>query len=368
MSKKIGMGLLFIGFCLLLCGCLLCKHVPDGYQFALPAGNLSETYPQAISTVKRLAEVIARSTISARKQGVLLQGVRNEINLTLYAVDADYLSVCHETLQAGRFIGEGDIKSKRSVIVIDETIAYRLYTGGEAIGKTLNIDGTDWTIIGIIDNSLRYGEADAGVAYVPITAANTLSMDTLEIRLTGSNGNGWSTIVETNLRQWRMDGTAHNLTQEKYAAMIPMHWAVTIFSLLLTLWISQRAFRFGTMTFRIYKEKLRTHYIRELVLWLTGKVLLLLLLALSVACLTMLTLYLGTSPALVFTDWIPENPVSIASYTQRFWSIHQNNAQAIHCFTREKSMVMLAAWLIRWGTMAMLGGSLIRKMKWRKIK
>ena len=73
-----------------------------------------------------------------------------------------------------------------------------------------------------------------------------------------------------------------------------------------------------------------------------------------------------TAPALVFTDWIPENLVSIASYITRFWVIHRENAAAMQLLTREKSVVQLVAWLIRWGMLAVLGGAFLTKQNGRK--
>ena len=100
--------------------------------------------------------------------------------------------------------------------------------------------------------------------------------------------------------------------------------------------------------------------------WLTGQAALLLLLGAVAAGVAVTAMKLLTAPALVFTDWIPENLVSIASYITRFWVIHRENAAAMQLLTREKSVVQLVAWLIRWGMLAVLGGAFLTKQNGRK--
>lgn len=374
MSKKrislLGIILVVLGLCLIFLGCILTWTLPDGYQYALPAGDLSETWQEAVTAIFRLDHVVDTATISARKQDIPLQGVQGERSVTLYAVDEEYAEVYHESLCSGRFITPGDVENRRHVIVIEEDTAYALCTGGEAIGKVLNIGGTDWTIVGIIASKARFGESAVCVAYIPVTTAaeQQLSMDTLEIRMECSSGTGQDALVRTTLKQWRADGSFHNLPREKYAALIPVHWAIVVANLLFTIGLLQWLLRKIKAQYDIFQRKLQTHYVRELFLWLTGRIFLLILTGGIAAIVTAVTLNYLTAPALIFTDWIPENPVSIASYVQRFWAVHHGNTQAIQYVTREKSIVMLAAWLIRWGTLATLGGTLIQTIKWRNTK
>lgn len=354
MSKKFGALLLVIGLCLLIPGCLLLHQVPDGYQYIFAAGNLAESYSQAVKSVDGLD---AQVTISARKQGISLMGTRAEISLTLYAVDEMYPAICHETLKQGRTISAGDVAKSRQVMVIDETTAFTLFNGGEAMGKTLRVAGVDWEIVGIVADKSRFGETDESVAFVPISAALSLDMDTLEIRVTGIRQ---AVIVESALNDG--SGSFVDLSQEKYAALMPIRWTVIVAAILLAMWMIRQCVRMGKQDLADYRQRLTRHYPRELTGWCMGRLALLLLLGMAAGLAAVIAMKLLTAPALMFTDWIPENPVSLSDYIERFWAIHRGNARAIHYTSREMSMVALSAWLIRWGMFAALGGgTLIRR-------
>lgn len=368
--SRIGITLIIMGILLILPGCFLTAQVPDHYQYVVPAGDVNETWQGAVKAVESLADVIDIASVSGRKQNIQLPGVRKEANVTLYAIDSYYADLHHETLIEGRMISEGDVQKQRNVIVIDQNTGYTLFTGGDAIGKTITVDHVDWTIVGIVSKKVRLGETTEGIAFVPITSAavQKLPMDTVEIRLSGTGGTGRAALIQATLEQWHSSGSFHALEREKYAAFMPPRWAVVVICMICTMSLFCWLLKSVKKHYLVYQQKLETHYAHQIIVWTTTVIIRLLLLGGAAACLMMLTMKLITAPALVFTDWIPENPVSITSYVTRFWAIHHGNAKAIQYITREKSIVTLASWLIRWGTIATLGGCLITTIKWRNTK
>lgn len=368
--STIGIILLIIGCCFIVPGCYLSWQTQDGFQYIVPAEDLETTTKGASAAIGSLGEVAVSTTIAARKQGSTLNGVRQDMGITLYAANDDYPALCHETLKAGRLISPGDVQEKRQVIVVDENTAYALFSGGDAIGKSITIDQADWTIVGVVSRKARYGESAEGVAFIPLSTAaeKHLKMDTLEIRVIGGSGNGSEALLQTTLTQWRSDGTFLSLEREKYAATMPLHWAVVIAGLLLSVRMIKYVIEYAAKQLGHYRQRLQSNYALELFWWIAGRILLLLLLATIAAAITIITLKLLTAPALVFTDWIPEKPVSISSYASRFWAIHRESAKAIQYTSREMSTIMLAAWLIRWGGIAALGGCFITTKKWRNTK
>lgn len=361
----LGIFFIIVGALLIVSGCFLTLQVADHYQYIVPAGELNETWQGASKAVDGLAEMVNVSSVSGRRQNIQIPGVREEVNITLYAIDSYYADLHHETLMEGRLISEGDVLRQRNVIVIDQKTAYALFSGSDAIGKTITVDHVDWTIVGIVSKDVRLGETTAGIAFVPISsaAAQQLQMDTVEIRLSGTEGTGRAALIQTTLEQWNSGGSFHALEREKYAAFMPLRWAVIVISLICTIILFRWFLKTVKKHYLIYRHKLETHYARQIIVWLMAVILLLLLVGSVAAGLMMLTMKLITAPALVFTDWIPENPVSITSYVTRFWAIHHGNAKAIQYISREMSIVTLASWLIRWGTIATLGGCLITRLR-----
>ena len=366
----LGIFLIVLGLCLILPGCFLTMQVPDHYQYIVSAGEVNETWQGASKAVESFAEMVDVASVSGRRQNIQLPGVMEEVNITLYAIDAYYADLHHETLIEGRLISEGDVLKQRNVIVIDQKTAYALFTGADAIGKTITVDHVDWTIVGIVSTKVRLGETTEGIAYVPITAVavQQFPMDTLEIRLSATEGTGRAALIQTTLEQWNPGGSFHALEREKYAAFMPLRWAVIVISLICTIILFRWFLKSVKKHYLIYQHKLETHYARQIIVWLIAVILLLLLTGCAAAGLMMFTMKLITAPALIFTDWIPENPVSITSYVTRFWAIHHGNARAIQYISREMSIVMLSSWLIRWGTIATLGGCLITTNKRRNRK
>lgn len=364
-KSLLGIVLIVLGIALILPGCFLAAKVPNNYQYVVPAGSLNETWQGASKAVESLADMVDVASVSGRRQNIQLPGVRKEVNITLYAIESYYADLHHETLIEGRLISEGDVQKTRNVIVIDQDTAYALFTGGDAIGKTLTIEQVDWEIVGVIATRTCLGETTAGVAYVPISAAaaQQLPMDTVEIRLSATEGIGRAALIQTTLEQWNSSGSFHALEREKYAAFMPLRWAVIVISLICTIILFCWFLKLVKKHYLIYQHKLETYYARQIIVWLIAVILLLLLTGCAAAGLMMFTIKLITAPALIFTDWIPENPVSITSYVTRFWAIHHENARAIQHISREMSIVMLASWLIRWGTIATLGGGLITRLR-----
>ena len=70
----------------------------------------------------------------------------------------------------GRFINSQDIERQHRVIFIGDHIKQELFGNAEAVGETLFIQGTGFTIIGVLRPKLQsstYGYGDDRIAYIP---------------------------------------------------------------------------------------------------------------------------------------------------------------------------------------------------------
>ncbi len=70
----------------------------------------------------------------------------------------------------GRFINEQDIERQHRVIFIGDHIKQELFGNAEAVGETVFIQGTGFTIIGVLRPKLQsstYGYEDKRIAYLP---------------------------------------------------------------------------------------------------------------------------------------------------------------------------------------------------------
>ena len=74
-------------------------------------------------------------------------------------------------VSGGRFINEQDIEKRQRVIFIGDHIKQELFGDDEAVGKTLFIQGTGFTVIGVLRSKLQSstydGNEDKRAAYIP---------------------------------------------------------------------------------------------------------------------------------------------------------------------------------------------------------
>lgn len=71
-------------------------------------------------------------------------------------VDKDYLDTCGYQIVRGRGFSKKDFDNFRKVILLDETASNNFFEKGKEIGKTVEIKGEPFTVVGIIKKSDEY--------------------------------------------------------------------------------------------------------------------------------------------------------------------------------------------------------------------
>lgn len=98
----------------------------------------------------------------------------------LYGVEKDYLNTCNFVVERGRGFDEQDYQKQRKVALLDADSKEALFQGEDAIGKTIEIKGEPFVVVGIIaksqkfepvinsiDDYYTYMETSSGAVYVP---------------------------------------------------------------------------------------------------------------------------------------------------------------------------------------------------------
>jgi putative ABC transport system permease protein len=78
--------------------------------------------------------------------------------------------------QGGRFINAQDVKRRRRVIFFGNEIAERLFGGEDAVGKTVLLDGTPFTVVGVMQKKFQDSSnngPDADRAIIPASTLKT---------------------------------------------------------------------------------------------------------------------------------------------------------------------------------------------------
>ena len=90
---------------------------------------------KAISPVYESRETVASSSRSSTYQ--------------VSGVTTDYPDVRSYTIAEGRFITAEDYLAQKQVVVLGSTVAADIFSGLDALGRTLKIDGKEFTVIGV---------------------------------------------------------------------------------------------------------------------------------------------------------------------------------------------------------------------------
>ncbi len=104
---------------------------------------------------KELLDVDEISAVSAYRYGSMYDGIsygsQKLENATLLGTDSDYFSVMGYMLTDGRLFTERDRTEFIKSVILDSTAAGTLFEGEEPVGKTLEIKGDAYVVVGIVD-------------------------------------------------------------------------------------------------------------------------------------------------------------------------------------------------------------------------
>ena len=102
-----------------------------------------------LDEIRGVREVVSASFYAQRDAyGQITSGLNTLSAGTIYGVDDAYFNVYGFTVRAGRGFTESDFARFRKVALIDETVSAGLFNGGNPVGKTIEIRGEPFTVIG----------------------------------------------------------------------------------------------------------------------------------------------------------------------------------------------------------------------------
>lgn len=115
---------------------------------------------------------VISASLSYEQSAVIVNDDNKSLSTTLNGTGPDFLSSMGYTLLKGRFLNDIDMRERRKVAVVCETLAKRLYgEGAEAVGQRVRVDGFCYQIVGLLeDNNSRYND----MVMVPETTLATI--------------------------------------------------------------------------------------------------------------------------------------------------------------------------------------------------
>jgi putative ABC transport system permease protein len=119
---------------------------------AAKLGHVSKVVPQATTSL-----TVSSTTTS-------------EDDVSIIGTSADYFDVATATVASGAGFTSSDVASAAKVAVIGSTIATELYPTGSALGQSISVDGTPFTVVGILATQSSVGFSDPNSEVIaPVT-------------------------------------------------------------------------------------------------------------------------------------------------------------------------------------------------------
>lgn len=153
-------------------------NIRIGSRGSKPKYYPSISYYEALKFKERMPRDKAISSISFMATGIAevrFENVSTDPNISVMAVDENYLQSGGYTLEQGRNVSEGDVEEAAAVALIGQELVSKLFTKQSPIGKFISIGGNRFRVIGVLapkGNSFGFG-GDKSI-FIPITKARTL--------------------------------------------------------------------------------------------------------------------------------------------------------------------------------------------------
>ena len=144
-----------------------------GGQSASTAGSgktITRTVGNQIAPAK-LGHV--RSVIPEVNTNLTVSGNNtSQTSITVLGTTPDYFTVGTNTIGSGAAFTDADVTTSAKVAVIGQTLASELFPTGSALGQQISIDGTSFSVVGILSQQSSIGFSDPNsVVIAPISRA-----------------------------------------------------------------------------------------------------------------------------------------------------------------------------------------------------
>jgi putative ABC transport system permease protein len=94
----------------------------------------------------------------------------SESNVSIIGTSADYFTVSTASVASGSAFTKADVTGAAKVAVIGSTLATELYPTGSALGQSITVDGTPFTVVGILATQSSTGFNDPNSEVIaPVT-------------------------------------------------------------------------------------------------------------------------------------------------------------------------------------------------------
>ncbi|HIS46666.1 MAG TPA: ABC transporter permease [Candidatus Scybalocola faecigallinarum] len=130
------------------------EYYPDNYNIPSSIPILDETLREdllEIPEVENISYYLHRNYTDS-----LYYKNTSYTNMQIYGIDAHYFDTCGYMSIKGRTFVEDDFTQGRKVAVLDKDAAATVFPSEDPLGKTLEINGEPFTVVGVVDKASSF--------------------------------------------------------------------------------------------------------------------------------------------------------------------------------------------------------------------
>ena len=132
------------------------KLYQGDWTYSSGDSSTPENMPMVTDDIKKqIMDIDEVTAVAAYRYGALYEGIncgtKDLGNAPVYGVDKDYFSVMGYTVQTGRLFDEKDWTNYTKSVILDTVAANSLFASENPIGKTLEIKGEPFIIVGVVE-------------------------------------------------------------------------------------------------------------------------------------------------------------------------------------------------------------------------
>lgn len=348
------------GILILAAGLVLLFLQPLGTEVLLEY-NTALNGKTAAQTAEALEETLEGSgwVCSARKQHASVTSERytDALSCTVIAAGNGYFEKNRILLKNGRLLTDWDQDNTAMTAVLPERTANRLFPGEDPVGRTLRCDGSEWTVVGVVRDGLRLGEADGDLIYIPVTVSDKASFGTGTFEIsTLPQSAEQAAVFMSSLNAWNKAGTRIDLSRLRADALMPLWLCVTLGGCFLLRGLTRFAEKRIIGQAGGIQKDLRNDYFRNQAFRIIGRVLTVLLTIALWAGAVCLLLLLIIRPLYAYPDRIPDNPARISSIIETVRRCLFESSSSVICRSRASVAYGTAGSVISCGILVFLTG------------
>lgn len=137
-----------------------------------------------LEAIKREVPSVSMVTPSVNTRAQLIAGNMNW-NTSLQGVSEQYPDIRKWSIQNGTFFTDNDVRTAARVIVIGQTLADTLYSGGDPVGQTIRVSNLPFRVVGVMAAKGQdpQGRDQDDIAFAPYTTVQkkVLGRDRIQI-------------------------------------------------------------------------------------------------------------------------------------------------------------------------------------------